>query len=152
MLPTECYKLLRKLDIEPVLSVMDRLKYHDTKGICASVTEQGSYVPPEVYQLLKGLGLGGRNYRVFFRKLAPYQSIAPHVDEHPWLKEHNIRRFQVPIITHPEIVMRWPDDQVQVHLEAGGLYEVRFDRKHEVINNVPFERVHLQIDQSNATI
>lgn len=48
--------------------------------------------------------------------------------------------------------MRWPDDGVEEYLEPGFLYEVRIDRTHEVVNEADVPRVHLQVDQVNATI
>mgnify|MGYP001577012541 FL=1 len=55
-------------------------------------------------------------------------------------------------MSHPDIVMRWPDDEVEVHLAPGYLYEVRYDRLHEVVNTTASARIHLQIDQIGATI
>ena len=106
---------------------------------------------PELKALIEGLGLGGRTARAILRKLMPRQSIPPHVDQ--WMPaEAQWRRFQVPLTSHPDIVMRWPNDGVELHLAPGFLYEVRFDRLHEVVHNADVARVHLQIDQIDATI
>ena len=92
-----------------------------------------------------------RAWLAFCRKLGPRQGIAPHVDA--WMPgEADWRRFQVPLVSDPRIIMRWPDDGVELYLEPGWLYEVRFDRMHEVVNGADIERIHLQIDQVNATI
>jgi len=89
--------------------------------------------------------------RMFLRKLMPGQNIEPHVDA--WIPEdQHWRRFQVPLQTHPSVMMRWPDDGVEEHLEVGWLYEVRFDRTHEVVNPSSIERIHIQVDQMGATI
>lgn len=110
-------------------------------------------MPPEVINLVDQVleTIGGEPHRFIFRKLGKRQSLPPHVDD-MLDHEYDWRRFQVPIITDPNIVMRWPDDNQEVHLEAGNLYEVRADRLHEVVNNADIERVQLQIDQINATI
>jgi hypothetical protein len=89
---------------------------------------------------------------MFCRKLLAHQSIPPHVDDHKWMRGTDIRRFQLPLISHPDIKMKWPEDGVELHLAPGYLYEVRFDRTHEVINNTDCERIHVQIDQHNAKI
>lgn len=149
----ECCRAIKPVDIGPVLSVMDRLQF---VGVGGSSPDKykcdvllAPHFPPELHALIDGLDLGGRTARAILRRLAPRQSIPPHVDK--WMpNEANWRRFQLPLITHPDIVMRWPDDGVAVHLEAGILYEVRFDRLHEVINNADVPRVHLQIDQITA--
>jgi hypothetical protein len=107
--------------------------------------------PIELQMLLRSLRLGGRTERCFGRKLMPHQGIAPHIDD--WIPaEKDWRRFQLPLVSHPDIIMRWPDDGIQVHLEPGFLYEVRFDRLHEVVNPTDCERTHFQIDQVGATI
>lgn len=152
MLDNEVYKCIKKIDIQPVLRVIDKLKFENSGGVCAWVTAKDSVAPPELVQLLQSLSLGGISKRVFCRKLMPFTGIAPHIDDHKWIQESNIRRFQIPLISHPEIRMRWPDDGVEVYLEPGYLYEVRVDRTHEVIHNANCERIHLQIDQENATI
>lgn len=99
--------------------------------------------------------LGGKPRRRFCRKLLARENIVPHIDEHIWIVKagRDFRRFQVPVVTHPDIVMRWlaPDD-VEVHLEPGWVYEVRHDRMHEVVNPTDTDRIHIQIDQMGATI
>jgi hypothetical protein len=106
---------------------------------------------PALRSLVEGLGLGGETARAVLRRLSPRQSIPPHVDD--WMpKEADWRRFQVPLVTDPAIIMRWPDDGQEAHLAAGWLYEVRFDRLHEVANAADIPRIHLQVDQVGATI
>ena len=79
------------------------------------------------------------------------QSIPPHIDD--WIpKGLDWRRFHVPLVTHPSILMRWPEEGIEIHLEPGFLWEVCVTRRHEVINNADVSRIHLQIDQVNATI
>ena len=106
--------------------------------------------PPAVWAFVAGLELGGKTERILLRKLRPRQGMAPHVDD--WMDaEKDWHRFQVPIVSNPAVRMRWPDDGVDVHLAPGNLYEVRFDRIHEVVNDWDGERIHLQIDQTGAT-
>lgn len=150
----ECYRLIKACDIGPVLSVMDRLQFvgvHQATGKYECDVALRNTFPPELKDLIAGLGLGGETARTILRRLSPRQNIPPHVDA--WMPgEIDWRRFQLPITTHPDVVMRWPDDAVEVHLEAGNLYEVRYDRTHEVVHGADCPRVHLQIDQVNATI
>ena len=151
----KCYRTIKPINIGPVLSIMDRLNFVGVGGTspgkykCDVVL--ASHFPPEIKDLIANLGLGGELARAVVRKLGPRQSIPPHVDA--WMPaEADWRRFQVPLVSHPDIKMRWPDDGVDVHLEPGFLYEVRFDRRHQVVNPTDTERTHLQIDQVNATI
>ncbi len=148
-----CYQRIRAVDIQPILDIWPSLQFVSVnrnspeKCPCDVVLTP----VPQVQQLLDELQLGGRTNRAIIRRLAPYQGIAPHTDT--WMPaELNWRRFQVPLVTHPEILMRWPDDGVEAHLEPGFLYEVCFTKKHEVVNNTDCARAHLQIDQVDATI
>ena len=155
MRPDEVYRVIKSVDVEPVLSVLGRLQFvHVNQGdpnkVPAHVVLQDKF-PPELKAFVAGLGLGGDLARALLRKLGAHQGIPPHIDQ--WMPaEASWRRFQVPLVTHPEIKMRWPDDGVEVHLAPGFLYEVRFDRLHEVVNPTDTSRVHLQVDQVDATV
>ena len=149
------YRAIKRVELGPVLAVLDRLQFisvnqgNQAKYPCDVVLPDT--FPPEINALIDGLELGGERARAILRKLGPRQSIPPHVDA--WMpKEVDWRRFQVPITSHPDIKMRWPEDGVEAHLEPGWLYEVRYDRTHEVVHGADCERIHLQVDQVNATI
>jgi len=156
---TEVYRLVKPVDITPALALLDKLSFFranpggdpaNPKKMPCDVVVRASF-PPILQAFVEDFGLGGHLGRAIIRRLAPYQGIPPHIDE--WMPgEANWRRFQLPLISHPDIKMRWPDDGVELHLEPGKLYEVRFDRTHEVINPTDVARTHLQIDQIDATI
>ncbi len=154
----ECFLRLKEVDIRPVLSILDDLPFF-TANVGGTTPERyecyvvlSTQFPPALTEFIEALGIGGgRQGRAILRRLEPGQGIPAHTDT--WMPaESDWRRFQVPITSHPDILMRWPDDGVEVHLEPGWLYEVRFDRMHEVINHTDSERIHLQIDQMGATI
>lgn len=154
---SECYQRIRSFDLGPVLSTLDRLQFvtvNQTTGkyLCDVVLE--NKFTPELKQLLSDVmaTAGGEIARAVLRRLAPQQSIPPHVDD--WMPaEVDWRRFQLPIVTHPDIVMWWPDDGVGQHLEAGSLYEVRYDRTHAVDNKATdVHRIHMQLDLVGATV
>jgi len=149
----EVYRCIKAVDLAPVLGSLGGLQWtragQTGKYPCDVVIKKA--LPREIMALIEGLDLGGTLARAVLRRLAPRQDIPPHVDD--WMPaEADWRRFQVPLVTHPDVVMRWPDDGVSVHLEPGFLYEVRYDRTHEVVHGADCERIHLQIDQVNATI
>lgn len=151
----ECWRAIGPVDIAPVLAVLGRLAFVAVGGSspekyrCDVVL--APHFPPALRDLIAGLGLGGETARAVVRRLGPWQSIPPHVDR--WMPaEADWRRFQVPLLSDPAIRMRWPDDGVEVYLEPGFLYEVRFDRPHEVVHGADCTRIHLQIDQVGATI
>lgn len=145
------YQRFQAVDIAPVLAVLGTFRFVDTQKCTAWVTDHTAPAPEPLDAFVDGLGLGGTRMRMFCRKLMAGQGIAPHVDS--WVPADQAwRRFQAPLTSHPDIVMRWPDDGVSVHLEPGWLYEVRYDRRHEVVNDTRCERVHIQIDQMGATI
>jgi hypothetical protein len=155
--PDQCYQVCKPVDLGPVLSILDRLQFIGVNQGGADTSRYPCFVvlsdkfPPEVRALVDSLKLGGRPGRAILRKLMPRQSIPEHVDA--WMPgEANWRRFQVPITSHPEIRMRWPDDGLDTYLMPGFLYEVRYDRPHEVVHRADIERIHLQVDQIDATI
>ena len=151
----EVYRLIKPVDLGPVLPSLAGLPFisvgHSDSSHYQCDVVLRAHLPSAVLALLERLELGGETARAVIRRLAPRQSIPPHTDQ--WMPaEADWRRFQVPLVTDPRIVMRWPDDGVALHLAAGNLYEVRFNRTHEVVNEADVARLHLQIDQVNATI
>lgn len=155
--PSECYRNLGPVDLSAVLPDLAELRFVDSGGVCAWVTDPQSRAPQSLLDLYHALALGGRPARLFCRRLAPGQSIAPHTDteikdpQGRTLRAGEWRRFQVPLVSHPAIRMRWPDDGIEAHLAPGWAYEVRYDRPHAVVNPTAHERIHLQIDQVGAT-
>ena len=152
-----CYRLVKPVDIGPLLPLVEGLQFVHVNQGGTTAAHYGCDVvlydkfPPELKQFVTDLNLGGELARAILRRLPPRQSIPPHIDA--WMPaEADWHRFQVPFVTHPDIIMRWPDDDVAVHLAPGFLYEVRFDRTHQVDHNADCYRIHMQIDQVNATI
>ena len=153
----EVYRIIKPVDLFPILHDFHAMQFvsvnqggADTKRYPCDVVLSDKFTPA-LREFIEQLDLGGETARAILRRLSPFQSIPPHVDD--WMPDQTKwRRFQVPIVSDPEIRMRWPDDGIEVYLEPGYLYEVRFDRLHEVNNSADVERVHLQIDQINATI
>jgi len=151
-----CYRLIKPVDVEAVAQEIGRLQFisvnqaSQEKCACNALLE--GHFTPLIREFIAQLGLGGQQARAVFRQLPKGNGILPHNDT--WMPaELDWRRFQIPIVTHPSIVMRWPDDGVEVHLAKGFIYEVNYSRRHEVINTqTEIDRVHLQIDQIDATI
>lgn len=153
--PRECFRAVKPIDLSPVQEVLGRLQFIAVGGSSAAKYKCDvvlmQHFPPQLHALIAGLDLGGSLARAVVRRLAPRQAIPPHVDA--WMpEESDWRRFQVPLVSDPSVVMRWPDDGAELYLAPGWLYEVRFDRLHDVVNGWDGERIHLQIDQVNATI
>lgn len=151
----QVYRVIKPVDLSSVLPTLDTMQFvavnqssTDCRKSPCEVVLPDKFTP-EFRGFIDGLGLGGTQGRAILRRLAPRQGMAPHIDE--WLPA-NWRRFQVPLVSHPAITMRWPDESMEIHLAPGWLYEVRVDCAHEVINKADVPRVHLQIDQLNATI
>lgn len=152
-----CYRVVKPVDIQPILDVVDKLEFfHANQGGATPDRYACDVVlrikfPKVVNEFIENLGLGGEVARAIFRRLPPRQSIPPHIDK--WMPaEANWSRFQVPIISDPSIIMGWPEKHTAVYLKPGFLYEVRYDITHEVVNSWDGERIHLQIDQVDATI
>lgn len=157
MLGEACYRVVKPVEIGPVLDVLGGLQFvHVNQGgtspdrYACDVVLQDKF-PQVLKDFIGGLGLGGRTARAILRRLPARQSIPPHIDA--WMPaEADWHRFQVPLVSDPSVVMRWPGDGQELYLAPGFLYEVRFDRTHEVLNGWGGERIHLQIDQIDPTI
>lgn len=148
----EVYRRVGPVDISSLLKIVDTLAFEDTGNLNAQTTPAGSVPPSELVDVIKQIPLGGHAIKWVCRKLAPYQGIALHDDCGVLKRIGDFRRFHIPIITHPYIMMHWPEDYVWFHLAVGWQYEIRIDRPHEVINDTGSERIHIQIDQIGATI
>lgn len=153
--PGECWRCIGAADIAPVLPVLAGLPFiqpnHQSSGKYQAQVVLRAHFPKELEDLRAAVEaiVGGHTARAILRKLAPGQHIPPHVDD--WMPaEAEWTRYQLPLVTDPRIIMRWPDDGQEVHLMAGHLYEVRYDRLHEVVNNGLVDRIHMQIDQVGA--
>lgn len=153
----QCYQIVKAVDVAPLRAALERLQFVGIRGDPRDPNKPACSValsdkfPPDVRDWITGLELGGELGRAIFRKLSPGQNIPPHTDA--WMPgELDWRRFQVPVVTEPEVIMSWPDHGVKLHLEPGYIYEVRYDITHEVVHGGRGERVHLQLDQVRATI
>src|SRR6185436_135477 len=130
--PDKLIERIKAVDISPIIEIVGGLPF---VAVNVGSTDPGKSpcsvafgrLPAAVYAFVEGLKLGGETMRIVFRKLAPHQGMPPHIDS--WMPDEvDWRRFQVPIVSHPDIKMRWPLAGVEEHLEPGFLYEVRFDR------------------------
>jgi len=132
-----CYRQIRPVDISSVLPKLADVHFVNTGGTNGWVAQ-----PDWLASFIATLKPEGRVTFVCLRKLPPYQNIPPHIDA--WNNQPNVgKRFHVPLLTHPDVKMRWPDDGVEVHMEAGWLYEVCFLKLHEVVHLAPVDRIHL---------
>lgn len=153
----DCYRIVKTVDVSSLLPLLAGLQWFGVQGDPRDPNKPPCSValsdkwPQAIHDWIEALDLGGSPGRYIIRKLAPGQHIPVHTDA--WMPgEMDWRRFQVPLVTHPGVIMRWPEQDVSLHLEAGRLYEVRYDTPHEVIQGGDCDRIHLQIDQVAATI
>ena len=148
------YRNLGPVNIAPLLAVLPLLKFEEIQISTRNAEKCFGVLGdlPEVFTtFVNSLGLGGETRKLFIRRLKPFTGIYPHIDEMS-AQVPDLRRFHVPLVSDPEVIMRWPDDEVQVHLEPGFVWEVNFTRMHQVLNPTACQRTHLQIDQIGATV
>jgi hypothetical protein len=133
----DCYTKHRPVDISGILPLLADVKFEDTHG------PNGWIARPEwMAEFIADLKPEGKVTFTLMRKLPAYQNLPPHIDS--WGNVPNVgRRLHVPLVTHPDIKMRWPDDGVEVHMEAGWLWEVNYLKLHEVQHLAPVDRIHL---------
>jgi hypothetical protein len=140
--PTVC-RQVRPVDITVALAALPGTLFTDTGGTNGHIAQPGWLAP-----FVESLQLGGHTAYAVVRKLPAGQGIPPHVDRGAGVE----RRFHVPLLTHDHVTMRWPNERVEMHLEAGFLYEVRFDLLHEIVNVAPVDRVHVQVNTIGSTV
>jgi hypothetical protein len=133
-----CRKI-REVDIAAALAELSGTSFVDTGGTNGHIA-----FPPWLPDFVDSLKLGRVNYAVV-RKLPAFQGIPPHID-HGIPEINSGRRYHVPLVTHPLVTMRWPEDGEEHHLEAGWLYEVDYTRLHEIVNRAPVDRIHVQVN------
>ena len=133
-----CNKI-REVDITEVLSLLPGVDFVDTGGT------NGWIASPEwLMPFVDSLSVGKISSAVC-RLLPPFQGIPAHIDSGN--NSFNVgRRFHVPLVTHPDVTMVWPNEGITEHLEAGYLYEVDHRTLHEVVNRAPTRRVHIQFN------
>lgn len=134
----ELCRKIRAVDIAAVLRRLPLVTFVDSGGSNGHLAQ-----PDWLGSFAAGLDLGRVNHAIV-RKLPAYQGIPPHID--PQTGMNAGRRYHVPLVTHPLVTMRWPDDDYEEHLEAGWLYEVDYTRLHEIVNRAPVDRIHIQVN------
>lgn len=136
---TLCAKL-RPVDIAPALKELSSTPFLNTRGSNGHVA-----MPLWLDGFVEGLGLG-IVMLAQLRKLPAYQGIPAHIDAPSMSSLNRGRRFHIPLITHPAVTMRWPEDGEEHHLEAGWLYEVDYTKLHEIVHRAPVDRIHVQVN------
>jgi len=137
------HRKIKPVDVSVAIVKLVGVTWRDTGGTNGWLADP---LPEWALELAKSLRLDGVILSVCLRKLPAGQGIPLHVDP----KQHQSakvieRRYHVPLVTHPLVTMRWPDEGEEVHMEAGWLYEVRIDRPHEIVHRGPVDRVHLVV-------
>lgn len=133
-----CRKICQ-VDITAALAALPATPFVDTGGTNGHIAR-----PAWLGEFVSSLELG-RVLLAVVRKLAPFHGIPPHIDTVRG-KANTGRRYHIPLVTHPLVTMRWPDDGEEHHLEAGWLYEVDYTRLHEIVHRAPIDRIHVQIN------
>lgn len=139
-----CCERLRAVDISAALRGLESTEFRDTGGTNGHIA-----FPSWLLPFVESLDIPGSITYAVVRKLPPYQGIPPHID-HGVPEINSGRRFHVPLLTHADVTMRWPHDGIEVHLEAGYLYEVDYTRTHEIVHKAPVDRIHIQINAQAA--
>lgn len=133
----ELCRKIRRVEIGFALDRLPEVQFVDTGGSNGCIAN-----PPWLAEFVDSLGIEGRVELALLRKLPPGRNIPPHIDTVRGRGNHG-HRYHVPLVTHPLVTMRWPDDGEEHHLEAGWLYEVDYTRLHEIVHRAPVDRIHL---------
>lgn len=130
------------MDISRPLALLESVSFLDTQGTNGHIAQ-----PDWLDAFVESLGLPGRIVYAVLRKLPAFQGIPAHMDtDHLSPRRHGGTRYHLPLVTHPDVLMCWPTDRVEVHFEAGWLYEFDHRRVHEVIHRAPVDRIHIVVN------
>lgn len=77
--------------------------------------------------------------RVVLSNVPAHKGILPHTDDRDILTMHG----HLPILTHPDITLRYPQRQEAYHLKRGHIYRMDKNQEHAVENPTRLDRVHL---------
>lgn len=94
---------------------------------------------PYIKELLDNLGANYLKVRIM--RVLPYKSIGEHVDS---FQADDIIRVHIPVVTHP-LVEFWVEKEKH-HIPINKLTYINVRRRHKVINNSKFMRIHIVID------
>lgn len=131
-----CFQRLAPVDIGWVLPLLAETAFINTGGTNGWIAK-----PEWLDRLFTSVHLDGAMTFAVARMLPAGQGIPPHIDL--WENIPNMgRRYHVPLVSDPNVMMCWPDDHVRVYLEPGWLWEVCFTKLHEVVNLAPTARIH----------
>jgi hypothetical protein len=134
----ELCRKIREVNIDAVLRDLPSVEFIDSGGSNGHLAQ-----PHWLRPFAESLALGRVNHAIV-RKLPAFQGIPPHID--PQTGMNAGRRYHIPLVTHPLVTMRWPDEGEEYHLEAGWLYEVDYTKLHEIVHRAPVDRVHVQVN------
>lgn len=130
------------MDISRPLALLASVKFLDTGGTNGHIAQ-----PDWLGEFLATLSLPGRVRSCVLRKLPAFQGIPAHADHERYNPTmHGGTRYHVPLVTHPDVLMRWPHERVEVHFEPGWLYEFDHTRVHEVVHRAPVDRIHVVVN------
>jgi hypothetical protein len=134
-----CYRRLRPVNIAGILRKLPDTRFVDTGGPNGWLAKPA---PEWLRPFIETVDPGVRYTWPMIRKLPPFQNLPPHIDNFRNTPNLGMRRH-VPLVSHPDVKMRWPEAGVEVWLEPGYLWEVQYDILHEVVHRAPIDRIHL---------
>jgi quercetin dioxygenase-like cupin family protein len=80
--------------------------------------------------------------RVVVAKLRPFSTIAPHIDEGEYTKNHD--RFHFVVTTNPNVRFGCGDEEA--HMAAGDIWWFDNKTQHYVTNAGNTDRIHIVVD------
>ncbi|TAL13927.1 hypothetical protein EPN95_04540 [Patescibacteria group bacterium] len=85
----------------------------------------------------------GYTNRVLLSCVPAGEEILPHRDDFGEVVRNKSYHCHIPIITHPDAIMGYPDKGIELHMKAGHLYSIDETERHYVKNPSKMDRVHL---------
>lgn len=119
----------------------------DPESYETKVVRQGHewFPAKEVGSVLKAVECFGAGYtnRVVLSCVPAGKWILPHTDDFGEEVRRASHHCHIPLITHPSVVMGFPEHKRTYHLQVGHIYSMDETLRHYVKNDSGVDRVHL---------
>lgn len=119
----------------------------DALGIHASSNPRDfkdtEVMQPYIREVVQRVG-GVNVLKVRLLKLEAGRKISEHIDKFNGVNGGAVKRYHLPIITHPDIAFYV--NHTRYYLEPGQLYTIDVSQFHAVENNSDVDRIHLVFD------
>lgn len=141
------------VDLEPLVSAVgsipaDRWVFRgdpESDTTCVVREDSPDFPKDIVSRVLDAVTVFGPGYtnRVVLSCVPPGCEIKPHRDDFGEEVRSRSVHCHIPLTTHPDVIMGFPEHDIEAHMKAGHVYSMDETQVHYVKNPTETRRVHL---------